>query len=714
MHIKRYWHNYALRLFSIALVLVVALLAVLPAAAGSEDKTDEVNVVLLLDNTGSMNGNDRSKISVASAKNFIEYLAETRRASQNFGTSVPAVNVGVFTFSDTANEICPMTDISDANKVADMVRRIEAIEYRQSGTGATYYGPALNAALNTLPASNETIKSMVFLFTDGKPDGKNADSDANRPDNAIQSLSRNGVEVMVLGLDVKQSIDDEAKQMIYKIANDTQREEGISPRAEGDQSANGLSKANYHIANALNQDLTNFLMGIISDKIGLDVDRYEGEIVVDKREVVLVNVFVVDEKADSVGTIGLCLGDEPITLEETSSYYDDSAPFEDNTFTILNSGRSAFITMYAPALGTYVIDLPTTADYIVHYKTIEIGGSYTIDLDAEIDREVPNVCKCSISVTTDGEQSVGGLEEIITVKAIGEDEMHTDTVKVDSIRFNRDTGKYETELIAALPGEYTIVASVDEGYLTGDKRVSAEKTVEFTAKRSPTSEIKVNIIINKDKDIDFAREYYPEWPGVKSTNKIENMNPELIELNQNEDGSYTAHGLKLGTGTIIDTITDDLGNKYIITYNFCVIRDPLPIIIIICAAAAAIAALGAVAHIKFKRHLPGEFSIEYDGDLYSEIIPPNGIVFKAYDICKKCEDLPRDLPAELVNKLKKVQISVMTRSVEDIDEDGEPIKFKVKTYYIKKDRHDLKDDEYRVEYYRDGSTEEFTFVYTDD
>lgn len=74
---------------------------------------------------------------------------------------------------------------------------------------------------------------MVFMFTDGKPDGKDANSVLNRPDEAIKAMSEYDIEVMVLGLNSRQSIDDVAKKQFtaWQTQRSVQRASPSDPTA---------------------------------------------------------------------------------------------------------------------------------------------------------------------------------------------------------------------------------------------------------------------------------------------------------------------------------------------------------------------------------------------------------------------------------------------------------------------------------------------------
>ena len=139
-------------------------------------------------------------------------------------------------------------------------------------------------------------------------------------------------------------------------------------RPNSDKTQTSFSKANYLIATAINEDLQRFLMDIISEKIGVKIDKYEGVINVDKREIVIVNIFATSDDIRDIDSVSLFYNNEQVTLTETEEYYDPAVDYEDNTFTITQKDRSAYVTMYAPALGEYTIQLPQNVDYIAYYK----------------------------------------------------------------------------------------------------------------------------------------------------------------------------------------------------------------------------------------------------------------------------------------------------------------------------------------------------------
>lgn len=630
----------AQRIISCVMLFILALSCFLPVAAEDSASPSEVNIVLLLDNTGSMNRNDKNRISVAAAKNFVEYLSETMSIAESFGYDLPDINVGVYAFSDKATKISDLTDISDQSNRSDILRKIEGIEFEKRNTGATYYGPALRAAYSALPVTKSDCKNMVFMFTDGKPDGKDANSVLNRPDEAIKAMSEYDIEVMVLGLNSRQSIDDVAKKTIYSMANTTQRTEGIAQRPNSDKTQTSFSKANYLIATAINEDLQRFLMDIISEKIGVKIDKYEGVINVDKREIVIVNIFATSDDIRDIDSVSLFYNNEQVTLTETEEYYDPAVDYEDNTFTITQKDRSAYVTMYAPALGEYTIQLPQNVDYIAYYKEIEITEEYSVSVEAANITGKPN--EGSISVTAnrivDGnaESPDGSLLNLIGLKITGETEAHTRSVEFSGLQFNSATGKYDGTFSVGLPGKYKITAVMDEEYVSdSNEKVSSETEIEFVSKTVSDKEQSISIIVGKDKAIDIAADFYTDWIDVGSEHVVASSNSDIASVTE-QDGKAVIHANRKGKCVVTNTITDKFGGNHVIVYNVTVTKNYIPMLIIIAAAILAIVAAAiAVSYLTFNK-IRGEFYLKRDG--VSESLSSwsvRGRSFTAYDLFAK-------------------------------------------------------------------------------
>lgn len=361
---------------------------------------------------------------------------------------------------------------------------------------------------------------------------------------------------------------------------------------------------------------------------------------VDKREIVIVNIFATSDDIRDIDSVSLFYNNEQVTLTETEEYYDPAVDYEDNTFTITQKDRSAYVTMYAPALGEYTIQLPQNVDYIAYYKEIEITEEYSVSVEAANITGKPN--EGSISVTAnrivDGnaESPDGSLLNLIGLKIIGETEAHTRSVEFSGLQFNSATGKYDGTFSVGLPGKYKITAVMDEEYVSdSNEKVSSETEIEFVSKTVSDKEQSISIIVGKDKAIDIAADFYTDWIDVGSEHVVASSNSDIASVTE-QDGKAVIHANRKGKCVVTNTITDKFGGNHVIVYNVTVTKNYIPMLIIIAAAILAIVAAAiAVSYLTFNK-IHGEFYLKCDGvreSLSSWRV--RGRSFTAYDLFAK-------------------------------------------------------------------------------
>ena len=254
-------------------------------------------------------------------------------------------------------------------------------------------------------------------------------------------------------------------------------------------------------------------------------------------------------------------------------------------------------------------------------------------------------------------------------------------------------------------------------YRIENSKISIEKTIAFESNQPPKNETNITLEVNKDQYFAFPTEYYPKWPGVKYTSSIKNQNPDIIGLTENKDGSYVIHGNSVGEGQIVQKLTDEFGNEHVLTYHVKVTPNLLPIFLIVGGALAVLCVLGFIAMNKLTRALPGLFTIEYKGQRYAEIRPPRGTSFSVLDVCNQDADFRdlKDVPEDLIKKLKQEKICMKRIVVTEEDEDGARYPRKVRTYFSKSEKRDLNNDPLCIEYEeRDDQPRDFTLEYSEE
>ncbi|MCL2215487.1 MAG: VWA domain-containing protein [Defluviitaleaceae bacterium] len=162
-----------------------------------------IDVVLLIDVSGSMRFTDPNRAALSGAADFIEML------------SVGESRVGVIGFSGRMQYYLPLRLLEDEYTVADFRREITAFQY----VGYTDIGMALLAAAEMLYNTENLQNPMILLMSDGwiqisrhVPDRTAADSFAD-VEAALDLLERT-VPVYTVGLHNPQGVDVELLEMI--------------------------------------------------------------------------------------------------------------------------------------------------------------------------------------------------------------------------------------------------------------------------------------------------------------------------------------------------------------------------------------------------------------------------------------------------------------------------------------------------------------------
>lgn len=175
-------------------------------AAGMEDQG--MDIVIIIDTSGSMKSTDSERIAIEAAKLFIDMM-ETSGS-----------RIGVVSFSDLLGTVIDMTDIKSQSDKEDIKQKIERLSYE----GDTDIGLALQKGYDILqnaPVTNN--QKAILFFTDGKIDlpGSMNRTEQNSRDDSLQVASKaaaSGVPIYSIGLNSNGNVDQE---LISILSNDT-------------------------------------------------------------------------------------------------------------------------------------------------------------------------------------------------------------------------------------------------------------------------------------------------------------------------------------------------------------------------------------------------------------------------------------------------------------------------------------------------------------
>lgn len=152
------------------------------------------DVVMVIDDSGSMEQNDPDNRRHAAARDLVMQMDKDNR-------------VAVISFSDQAAVVQPLTKVK---KEADRNQVIAAIEGLQTTTGGTNLDGALQEALGTLGGDDASRGAMVILLSDG--------ASQLDPQQDLESYISRGIAVNTVGLSLQ---EPSGAELLRQIAGAT-------------------------------------------------------------------------------------------------------------------------------------------------------------------------------------------------------------------------------------------------------------------------------------------------------------------------------------------------------------------------------------------------------------------------------------------------------------------------------------------------------------
>ena len=166
---------------------------------GDISDRNNTDVVLVLDESGSMPKADPNRFAIEGAKLFIDM------------EKVTGINVGLVEFSNTIKStgLVKMEQKQNKQFFKDILENI-----RYSGIAHTDTGAAMLEAVSVLEQSDSANDKAIILFTDGKTDidkgtpGRTTQDSLNDVDTAVQMAAEKGYTIYCIGLTYNGSVDE--------------------------------------------------------------------------------------------------------------------------------------------------------------------------------------------------------------------------------------------------------------------------------------------------------------------------------------------------------------------------------------------------------------------------------------------------------------------------------------------------------------------------
>ncbi len=206
----------AIRKFWVVVLLVAVFfnVFVVDVAAAEDDRS--MDVVMIIDVSGSMDDTDPDGVAREAAKLFIDTM------------ELSGSRVGIVSFSSQAT-VVPLTEVDNVSDKRNLKRVIDGFENR----GATDIGLALTEAVGVLEnASNVGNEQMILFLTDGRIDissnGRNNQMSLNDTNAAVEKAV-DKYKIYTIGLNADGNVD---KALLEDVAGKTGARSYVVDNAE--------------------------------------------------------------------------------------------------------------------------------------------------------------------------------------------------------------------------------------------------------------------------------------------------------------------------------------------------------------------------------------------------------------------------------------------------------------------------------------------------
>lgn len=313
------------------------------------------DVVILMDESGSMVKADTDRIAIEGAKLFVDM------------EKLDNANIGLVEFSNVIKST-GLLDMSEQSGRDSMKTVLDGISY--SGKAHTDTGAGLLEAISLLEQSGSHEKRSIILFTDGRTDidagteGRTTEDSLADVDQAIQAAQEKGYTIYCIGLNDNNSVDLE---QLAKIATETGGQYLVT--TDVSSITDFFEKIFAEIGNS---DISSL------DEYVADGEFHEVRFGIDNANVMEANIVILSSKEVEDVTLQNPSG-ETVNLEE------------DEKVVFTKSDKYTMVKLILPQTGEWTVNVKG-----VNGDAIKIGRIFNYDLNLMVEAD-------RTELTTEGE-----------------------------------------------------------------------------------------------------------------------------------------------------------------------------------------------------------------------------------------------------------------------------------------------------------------------
>ncbi|MCD7892858.1 MAG: VWA domain-containing protein [Erysipelotrichaceae bacterium] len=514
----------------VCICLMMMALIMLPLQQVNALTNKELDVVLVLDQSGSMKTNDENNLMKEAAKTFVTMMPSNSRIN------VISFNLSRSTWQDY------LTTLDSDTTIASATSWIDAIEY----TGDTDVGNAVADAIDMFDDSDDTVKA-ILVFSDGRNDfgyDRNAEVESDeRLDDALSEAKNNDIQIYCIGYGEEMAnTSDTPYQKLDSIAI-----------ADSDNRITTKTDAS---------SISEYFNTVIAELLGsnvVDVVNNQIEIADNVKEA---NINITCD--EDISTIGLELLDDE----------GNTVTFDGSNAKLFTYTYSAVIKLYDPTPGIYTIqtnkDVEISATYIPYYdftldvsllngssEVTSVNSGETVTINVKVKQEDTTITDFS---------SYNDVKAYALITALDNDDSSTIDLSLSNGSF---TGNYTFDHEATyqidvyvssdsfdLSSSSTIQANAKAIYINDN--IIEKQVLDKTFKSSVTKTVDTTTLNSVISDEDNV--------GYKIDN-VESSDSDKVEVKLVDDGLELT-GKSWGSAHVTVTYKDNHGNS--VDYTFSV------------------------------------------------------------------------------------------------------------------------------------------------
>ena len=511
-----------LLIFASLLVIAVAVMLI-PLTDLEAAENQPLDIVMVLDQSGSMKTNDPNGLMKEAANMLVEMMpAKLSRA-------------GVISFNRQQTEVSGLTEVSDEENVKEITEKISSIEY----TGDTDIGNAVADAVDMFDKDDNRIHAILVL-SDGQNDfgwDKNAEQKSDeRLYDALAEAKNSNYQIYCLGFG--EEMADTSGVPYQKLA-------GIA--TDADKISTEIAPAHIH----------DFFVKMLADLTGgIPNQVTNGEIKIEPN-VKEANIYLNSSENFSSVEIQLLDPDGNAMALENS----DSMRF-------YRTNYAEVIKMFGPKPGTYKITVSQenvnisvgylpAYEYVLSSLILDQDGNEITQIENQESAQIHAVIQQDSQDITDPEVYAGvSAEAVITAQDTGESQM------VPLIW--KDAGYLQGEALFGHAAVYTVDVHVESDSFSLDNTMEIQASKRGISLKGEIGKKELNKTFKKSVELLVKTEELtgivedPDNVGAEIIQAV-SSEPDKVQVEQTDNGLLLT-GLKWGSAKIDVGYRDGLGN----------------------------------------------------------------------------------------------------------------------------------------------------------